>query len=268
MYKLIALDMDGTLLNSNKEVTQAVREAIAKAKAKGKHIVLCTGRPLSGVKDYLKLLNLNGAGDYVVTYNGALVQEADTEAVIFHKTMSATEITTHLETAKTHGVRSHFLDLHAMYTTDPNISDYTVLDAYLTKSHLNFLVEGVQEPHVFTKFMYSDEPALMDKLESSLPLTLFSDFTVIRTQPFFIEVMNKEADKGRGIEALANYLGIAPKEVICVGDAENDRHMIEYAGLGVAMANASESIRSLADFVTKSNDEDGVAHVIETYLLA
>jgi len=266
MYKLIALDMDGTLLNSSKEVTESVRTAIAKAKQKGIKVVLCTGRPLSGVKSYLKLLNLTETGDFVVTYNGALVQEADTERAIFHKTMSATDINRHLEIAQKNEVRNHFLDLEAMYTTDKAISDYTVLDAYLTKSHLNY-VTGVQEPREFVKFMYSDHPNLIDQLETQLPPPLLQDFTVIRSQPFFLEVMNKEADKGRGVEALAQHLGITKDEVICVGDAENDRHMIEYAGLGAAMANASDSIKQIADFVTRSNDEDGVAFVIEKYLL-
>lgn len=268
MYKLIALDMDGTLLNSRKEITAKVKEAIARAKAKNVKVVLCTGRPLSGVKDFLEELNLREAGDFVVTYNGALVQAADTEATIFHKTLSAADIRQHLELGKAEGIRSHFLDLDGMYTVNANISDYTVLDAYLTKSSLTYVEDSfVKEPRLFTKLMYSDHPHLIDELEKNLDPGMHDQFTVIRSQPFFIEVMNKEADKGRGIEALAKHLGIHRDEVICVGDAENDRHMIEYAGLGVAMANASDAIQRIADFVTKSNDEDGVAHVIEKYLL-
>ncbi|MEG0857514.1 MAG: HAD-IIB family hydrolase, partial [Terrisporobacter sp.] len=92
-------------------------------------------------------------------------------------------------------------------------------------------------------------------------------YTIVRSTPFFLEFLNPQANKGAGIGLLAHELGIKQDEIICVGDAGNDKHMIEYAGLGVAMGNATEDIKDLADYITLSNDDDGVAHVINKFIL-
>ncbi|MCL1950220.1 MAG: sugar-phosphatase [Turicibacter sp.] len=268
-YKLIAIDIDGTLLTSEKSIAPETKKAIEKAIATGVHVVLCTGRPLSGVKDYLEALGLNAEGRYVATYNGALVQEIKSGEPVVHHQLKGSDMIALLELSQQLGLRSHFMDLDFMYTTDKEISDYTVLDAYLTKSRLNAISKnevGVEQD--YTKFMMVDHPELIDIAEKNLPDSLLEDYTVIRSQPFFLEIMKKGAHKGSGIESLAQKLGINASEVICIGDAENDRHMIEYAGLGVAMDNASDAIKSIANFVTKTNDEHGVAHVIEEYILA
>lgn len=97
----------------------------------------------------------------------------------------------------------------------------------------------------------------------------YDRFTVVRSAPFFLEILNSETvAKGNGVSMLANYLGIKPEEVICVGDASNDVHMLEYAGLSVAMGNAFDDIKAIADYVTHTNEEDGVAHVIEKFILS
>ena len=100
-----------------------------------------------------------------------------------------------------------------------------------------------------------------------IPQEYYEKYTIVRSTPFFLEILRPEENKGSGISLLAKEIGLKQEEIICVGDAGNDKHMIEYAGLGVAMGNATDEIKGMADYVTLSNDEDGVAHVINKFIL-
>jgi hypothetical protein len=101
----------------------------------------------------------------------------------------------------------------------------------------------------------------------SLPKELYEKYTIVRSAPYFLEFLNKKSNKGEAVKALANHLGIKQEEVMCIGDAPNDLHMIAYAGLGVAMENAFDEVKEVANFITSSNDESGVAKAIEKFVL-
>lgn len=118
-----------------------------------------------------------------------------------------------------------------------------------------------------SKFMMIDHPEILDECIKKIPKEYYEKYTIVRSTPSFLEFLNPDANKGSGISLLAGKLGIHKDDIICVGDAENDKHMIEYAGLGVAMGNANEEIKYLADYITLSNNEDGVAHVINKFIL-
>ena len=118
-----------------------------------------------------------------------------------------------------------------------------------------------------SKFMMIDHPEILDECVKKIPQEYYEKYTIVRSTPFFLEILRPEANKGSGISLLAKELGLKQEEIICVGDAGNDKHMIEYAGLGVAMGNATDEIKEMADYVTLSNDEDGVAHVINKFIL-
>ena len=137
MYKLIALDIDGTLLNSSNQVTDSVKKAIKESKEKGVKVVLCTGRPLKGVENYLEELNLREEGDYVTTFNGALVQDSHTGESISHLTLDYNDLCDLYELSLEIGSRSHFYDTRTLYTFNKDVSDYTVYESYLTGSHLD-----------------------------------------------------------------------------------------------------------------------------------
>ena len=119
----------------------------------------------------------------------------------------------------------------------------------------------------FPKIMMIDKPALLDKAISGLPANMRDSYTVLKSAPYFLEILNPLVNKGYGVKMLAEKLGLQQSEVMAIGDQENDLAMIEYAGTGVAMGNAIESVKKIAQFVTKSNREDGVAHVIEELVL-
>ena len=253
-YKLIALDIDGTLLNSSNQITYNVKEAIKKSKEKGVKVVLCTGRPLKGVEDFLEELNLKEEGDYVTTFNGALVQDAYTGKPISHLTLDYNDLCDLYNLSLKIGSRSHFYDTKTVY---------------LTGAHLNVTtLDKVPKDIGMSKFMMIDHPEILDESIKKIPEEYYEKYTIVRSTPFFLEILNKNANKGAGINLLSQRLGIKQDEVICVGDAGNDKHMIEYAGLGVAMGNATDEIKEIANYVTRTNDEDGVAHVIDKFILA
>lgn len=266
MYKLIALDMDGTLLREDKTISEGTKIAIEKAKKKGVKIVLASGRPTEGIRSYLEELDLLSGEDFVVSYNGAVVQNTKTKEIINRTVLSGADLHELYELSKELGVNIHAFSKEGCIT--PELTKYSILEGDINNIPVITVdYKDVAKEEEIIKIMMVEEPEILQKAIDSLPKEIYEKYTVVRSAPFFLEFLNKKVNKGTGVEALANSLGIKQEEVICMGDAGNDEHMIRYAGLGVAMGNAFEEIKEMADFITKSNDEDGVAYVINKFVL-
>lgn len=267
MYQLIALDMDGTLLNEDKEISKRTREAIAQAKSMGKTVIIATGRPIKGVGRYIEELNLNSEQDYVVTFNGALVQSTKDHKIIMDMPLN-------VEAYRELYALSKELDVHIHALTDdsvltPKNNPYTEIEASINQIPIvEGPVEEVREDTMIVKVMFIDAPEVLDRVIEELPDWVRGKYSVLRSTPYFLEFLDPRVNKGAGVKAVAERLGIDHKKVICVGDAGNDLAMIEYAKLGVAMENATEDVKAVADYITKSNEDDGVAHVIEKFLIS
>lgn len=268
MYKLVAIDIDGTLLNDQHEITTRVKSAIQKAKALGVKIVLCTGRPLIGVQQYLSDLELREEGDYVISFNGAMVQDTFTKKVLSHLTLNYQDLKTIYRFSETAKLHMHFFDEKTLYTPNRHIGKYTVGEAYLTGPDLVFQeIENTPTDLIMSKAMLIDEPEILEAGILQIPTDFHQKYHLVRSTPFYLEILNKEATKGNAVKQLAQLLNIKRSEVMCIGDQENDTSMIEYAGLGVAMGNAIPDIKAKAGFITASNNESGVAVAIEKYIL-
>lgn len=266
MYKLIAVDMDGTLLNDNKEISYRCQKAIYKLRARGKRIVIATGRPLNGVMRYLEKLDLFDENDYVVAFNGALVQSTKTKEIIFNKPLSMDAYKELYKISQQLGVNIHALTEQSVLT--PKNNPYTEIEARINQIPIiEGAVEDIDEATVIVKVMFIDDPEKLDTIIPKIPSHIKDKYTILRSAPYFLEFMEKTVNKGAGVSAIANQLGFDSNEVICVGDAGNDLDMIRYAGLGVAMGNAVDDVKSEADYITHTNEEDGVAHVIEKFML-
>lgn len=266
--KLIALDMDGTILLPDHTISPAVKQAIAAARKQGVYVVLCTGRPYAGVESYLRELNMDEPEDYCVTYNGALVQKASDGSAVIQIPLEYEDYT-YLE-ALSREVDSHFhaLDRHTLYTANRDISRYTVHESMVTGIPLVFCeAENMDSHGPFLKVMMIDEPEILDAAIAKIPAEVFDRYTLLKSSPYFLEILNKRVNKGTAIQAIAEQLGIKSEEVMAIGDQENDIAMIEYAGVGVAMGNGIEKTKAVSNFVTKSNLEDGVAYAIEKFAL-
>lgn len=265
MYKLIAIDMDGTLLNDQHHVTPGVKEALQQAKAEGATVVLCTGRPLGGVTRYLLELELTTEDDYVIAYNGALVQNTHTNENVVSLTLGYQDLLDLSNVAADLQTPMHFFDQQKLYTFDKDVSPYTVYESYVTQVPLSFRTKDeFDEDIVLPKIMFIDDPEKLEKTKASIPNHIKERYEMVQSAPFFLEILHKEASKGNAVKHLAEKLGIAQEEVMCIGDNGNDLSMIQYAGCGVAMENAIPALKEAADFITKSNNEDGVAYAIQT----
>lgn len=268
MYKLIAIDMDGTLLNDHHEVTDQVRAALDAAKDQGVKIVLCTGRPLAGVRRYLKELGLDQEEDYVIAYNGALVQNTHTNEIVFKQSLNYEDFQLLHNLSLELDTPMHFFDAEFLYTTNKLISPYTVHEAFITKIPFQHCtLKEVPVDIAMPKVMYIDEPERLDRTIESIPAEVKEKYTLVKSAPFYLEILHREVSKGNAVKRLAEKLGITREEVMTIGDNGNDLSMIQYAGCGVAMGNAIPMVKEAADFQTRSNNEDGVAHAIQQLVL-
>ena len=266
MYKLVAIDMDGTLLNNAKQITPENYEAIQKARQNGVKIVLASGRPLVGFKRYLEELHLVSEDDYVVAFNGAIVQSSGGNKIISKTTLDLEDYKELYELSKTLKVNIHALTETTVIS--PKDSKYTRLEAEINLIPSEIIaVEEVPLDTAILKVMFIDDPEIIDEIIDKIPETVSSKYTVVRSEPFFLEFLHKSVNKGAGVANLAKSLNIKQEEIICIGDAGNDMHMVKYAGLGVAMGNAFPEVKRVANFITKTNEQNGVAHVINKFIL-
>ncbi|RTF50103.1 sugar-phosphatase [Serratia marcescens] len=266
--ELIAIDMDGTLLDPQHQITPAVRQAIAAARRKGVHVVLATGRPYVGVQDYLRQLDIQGPGDFCITYNGALVLRAVDGACILQETLGFEDYLHFEQMAREFGVHYQAFDFDTLYTPNKDIGKYTIHEAAMTGIPLKYRsVEEMDRQMRFPKVMMIDEPELLDRAIARIPAETRERYTILKSAPYFLEILHKNVDKGAGVRMLAEHLGVARENIMTLGDQANDTAMIEYAGVGVAMGNAIPELKAVAQFVTSANTEDGVARAIEKFVL-
>lgn len=266
--ELIAIDMDGTLLNPQHEVTPAVKQALAAARAKGVQIVLATGRPFVGVQRYLAELELEQEGCYCITNNGALVHNAQDGSVIAEVALTIEDYRYLEALSRQLGVHFHALTRTELFTANRNVSTYTVHESAVTGIPLHFCpADEMDASMTFPKVMMIDPPEILDPAIAKIPAEARERYTILKSAPFYLEILDKRVNKGEGVKALAEKLGIARENVMTLGDQENDIAMLEYAGLGVAMGNALDSVKAVSQFVTKTNLEDGVAYAVNKFVL-
>lgn len=267
MYKLIALDMDGTLLNEKKEISKRTKDAIREARNRGVYIVLASGRPLEGLTKSLEELELISDDDYVLSYNGCLVQNTKTRDIISEFTLKGSDLEYLHDLSKNANVNIHSFSKDRGLMT-PKHSKYTQVEADINDIKINVVDHSNIDPEeVIIKIMMIDEPEVLDAGIKKLPSEIYEKYSVAKSTPYFLEFFNTGADKGQALKKLAEHLGIKQEEVIAMGDAMNDYQMIEYAGMGVAMGNATDKIKEISNHITDTNDNDGVAKAIEKFIL-
>lgn len=267
MYKLIALDMDGTLLTTDKRVSEKNKAAIKAAEANGVKIVLASGRPIIGITKYLNELDLLKDEDYVLSFNGGLVQNTKTQEIVSKLPLKGKDLKNIYKVSKELNINIHAFSAKDGLIT-PKSSQYTEHEATINGIEINIKdFNDVDDEEDIIKVMMIDPQEILDPAIEKLPAEVYEKYSVFKSAPFFLEFTNKEVDKGLGLKKLGEYLGIKKEEIIACGDAGNDLSMVKYAGLGVAMGNAIKEVKEVANFITTSNDEDGIANVIEKFIL-
>ncbi|QOJ84506.1 sugar-phosphatase [Lentilactobacillus parabuchneri] len=264
--KLIAIDIDGTLLNEKNELAQATIDAIQLAKQKGVKVVLCTGRPLSGVQPYLDKLEITGKSEFAITFNGAMAQSLDGNVMVNHTITYDDFLETEMLSRKLN-VHYQIETTDSIYTTNRDTNPYGIAESFLVRLPIKFRSpEEIPRDLVMSKAMFVDFPDQITKAKALIPASLKEKMYVVQTEPFFIEMMNKQASKGKTLGELAAQFNLTEDNVMAIGDQGNDLTMVKYAGLGVAMGNAIDEVKQAAQFVTKPNSEDGVAFAINKYV--
>ena len=265
-YKVIALDLDGTLTNSRKEVSPRNIEAIHKAAAKGVHVVLASGRPLPGVIPVAKEVGLFDVGGYMLAYNGSQVVDCRTGESLIHVTLPEEYYPEICRSYRDFGI--NLLTYDHIGVISENVEKYSELESRVCKIPLQKvpnLLEAIEGP--LGKFLATGEYDKLKVYQSYLQETFGDKINAFFSETFFLEIVPPGIDKAASLEKLLARLGCSREQLIACGDSMNDTTMVAYAGLGVAMENAQPSLKSRADYITDTNDNDGVAEVIEKFIL-
>lgn len=264
-YRAIALDLDGTLTNHDKVVTLKTREALLQAEAEGVVIILASGRPTYGIEPVAECLELDKRGGYILSYNGGNIVNAKTGEKLFAQFLPDEVIPILYRYAKE---KNHALLGYAgneIITEMPD-DQYVKEESRINKMNIRKvenLFEAL-EPHP-TKLLMTGDPADMLKAENELSEILGDRMDIFRSAPFFLELVPKGIDKAKSLLRLLSKINLTPADMIAFGDGYNDLSMLKLAGMGVAMQNAAPEVRAEADYITLSNEEDGVAAALEHF---
>lgn len=266
-YKLLVLDLDGTLTNNKKEITEHTLNTLMKAQAQGVKIVLASGRPTYGIAPIAEKLKLKDFGGYILSYNGGEITNWQTGELMYENVLEPEVLPYLYQCAKENNfaiVTYEGKYVLTEYPDDEYVLKEAILNVMETKKVDNFL-EAIDFP--VAKCLIVGESTRLEALEKVMYEALKDRMGVYRSEPYFLELVPKGIDKAQSLAVLLEKIGATREEMIAIGDGFNDLSMIKYAGLGVAMANAQEVVRQSADYITLSNEEDGVAAVVEKFML-
>lgn len=259
-YKLIALDLDGTLKTSENVIGPKTKAALLKCQELGIKIVLASGRPTPGLRHESAQLNLKENDGYILSFNGAKVHSEKTGEVIYEKALTVEQAKNMIQRAK------DFKLAPMTYLENDLISDmcedsYVIGEAKLNDMGLRQIddfIDFVDFP--VNKVLLAENPEYVASVLDEFKAPYENELSIYRSAPFYIEIMAQNIDKAASLDCLVKHLGIKQEEVIAFGDGYNDLSMIEYAGMGVAMGNAVEGVKERANCVTLTNDEEGIAY--------
>lgn len=263
-YKLLVLDLDGTLTNSKKQITSFTKETLITAQEQGLRIVLASGRPTYGITPLAKKLKMEHFGGYILSFNGGKIIDYTTNKVLFSQTLSPDILPILYKRAWDAGLT--ILSYNGKYILTENAEDkYVQYESFLTKMKIketdNFL-RDLHQPA--DKCLVVGEPEDLVPLEEKLRQELGRHINAYRSEAFYLELVPKGIDKAASLAKLLEKIQISPEYIVAVGDGYNDISMIRYAGLGVAMKNAQEPVKAIANYITpQTNDEDGVAWLVK-----
>jgi len=263
----LAVDLDDTLLRSDLTISYRTRSAIKKAEDAGVKVVLASGRVSAAMESFARMLGMHRRLGYLICNNGTVIQETLAGNIAYEIRMDSKSALAAFDLADAEDFPVQIYEGDVMYVSRHN--EYTEYDKKLTGLR-QVVVENFRAMvgggcH---KLLIPGDPMLLAPLEKLFRAYLDDDVTLFTSKPYFLEILPARTDKGTALARVAEFLGIKREEVLAVGDSMNDEAMLRWAGIGVAMVNGNERIKAIADFVTeRTNDDDGVAEVIEKYIL-
>lgn len=266
-YELIALDLDGTLTTSEKKVTPQTKEAIIEIQKAGKKVVIASGRPDSGVLPIVEELELPKYGSYALTYNGARIRNCGTDEIVYDRPFPSELIEPIFNIVKEYPGVDCFCSTPDIFLSGIVVNQYTKIECKIINMDVtpvdNF-VEAITFP--INVLIAAGDPDALTPLETRLKEKYSDVLNIFRSEPFFLEMVSPGIDKAAALGQLLEHLDLSVDQMIACGDGFNDVSMVDFAGLGVAMGNAQQVVKDVADYITLTNDEDGVLHVINKFM--
>ena len=265
-YQLIAMDLDGTLNNDQKIITEKTKAALMDAQKSGIRLALASARPSPGLYKERDILRLQDHQGILMSYNGGRIVDAESGKVLFETSMDLEETKLVLRQLEKLPVTPILDDGVQFYVTDKNgyKVDYECRNNNMVCTEVPNLAEFLDFAPI--KILMSVQPEELAQVQETIAGFLPESLTVVQTAAFYLEVIPKVINKGQGIRDICKVLELPTEAVIAFGDAANDIPMLREAGVGVAMGNAQEAVKAAADLVTLSNNEDGIAAALEQLL--
>ncbi len=264
-YKALALDLDGTLMDSSKKLSQQNKEAVWRAIEGGAAVILASGRPLFGVLPVAEALELDKRGGYVLAYNGGNIWDCKAQKLVYSREVPPSCIQDICNAARREGV--HALTYwEKEIVAESSTDDYVLKEAFCnstTVKKVNDLEAFVDYP--VAKFLVVGPHEKLLPVEENLRGKHGGALDIFFSEEYFLEVVPKNVAKDAALAALLELLGLSREALVACGDGMNDICMLDYAGLGVAMENAYPPVKEHAQYIAPSNDADGVSEVIDKF---
>jgi len=262
---MIALDIDGTLLNSKKELTTRVKSAIKSLQDRKIPLVIASGRPEKGIHHVADELLMKENGGYILSYNGGKITDYKTGELIYQKTIPEELYEEIYESTK--DLNASLLTYKKDYIiTEKPENEYVDIESRVVRMPVEKVKNLLLEiDFLVDKFLLVGEPTYMKEVVKSLSDKFKERLNIFQSEPFFIEIVPVGIDKATSLERLLEMHGLSREDLIACGDGKNDVTMIHFAGLGVAMENACEEVLEVSDYIAESCDNDGVAKIIEKF---
>lgn len=275
--KVIIMDVDGTLTNSEKKITPKTKTALLQAQQLGAVLVLASGRPTTGLLDIAKELEMEKHHGLLVCYNGSKVVDCQTKETLFNQAMTAQEARDVLEHLKSFDrVRpmidkgeymyvNNVYDNMIQFNGEPfNVIEYESRGGKFKLCEVDDFVEFVDFP--VNKILTTSDPEYLQEHYQAMKAPFEDKLSCMFTGPFYFEYTAKGIDKAKALDSVLIPRGFKKEEMIAFGDGHNDASMVEYVGIGVAMENAVDDLKAIANEVTLSNEEDGIAYCLQKYM--
>ncbi len=269
MYKLIATDLDGTLVTDDKNLTDRTIENVKNALKKNVKIMISSARAFYRLERYIDELDLRKENQYTICFNGAMIVENITGEVLYSKNLDKQEVNELISLGKQLNVPI------MLYSKNAHCAEEIpeVIQKNKNSKGMNLKIENFnkidfdKEENYIYKIVFMDKPEKIIEVRKNIPKEIIEKYEVTSSVPEYIEFVKKGIKKSEAIKFIMNKCKIKQEEVIAIGDGENDVEMLRFAGLGVAMDNADNYVKENADYITTSNNDDGVGNVIEKFIL-
>lgn len=269
MYKLIATDLDGTLVTDDKKLTDSTIKNVKRALKKNVKIIISSARAFYRLERYIDELDLRKENQYTICFNGAMIVENITGEVLYSKNLDKQEVNELISLGKQLNVPI------MLYSKSAHRAEAIpeVIQKNENSKGMNLKIENFneidfdKEENYIYKIVFMDKPEKIIEIRKKLLKEIIDKYEVTSSVPEYIEFVKKGIKKSEAIKFIMDKCKIKQEEVIAIGDGENDVEMLRFAGLGIAMDNANHYVKENADYITTSNNDDGVGNVIEKFIL-